>query len=265
VRPRSRLRIVALAFVLVLATGCRMQVQVGVDVKEDGSGTVSVGVGLDADAVHKLGGVTQLRQLVKVDDLRSAGWKVTGPAQEADGLTWLRASKPFSDPEEAGKVLAEVAGGPFRDFSLARTRAFARTSFEFNGTVDFTKGLESFSDPELTAALDGQPLGQDPDAIAQQLGGSLDRLITVRVAVRLPGSVTSNAPAKAANGAVWQPKLSDTEPSHLHATSRSWRKGTLVLTGAAILAGLAFLVLLVVQTALLLRRRHRRRAAPAEA
>jgi hypothetical protein len=64
---------------------------------------------------------------------------------------------------------------------------------------------------------------------------------------------------------VWQPKLSDTTPSHLHATSRLWRKGTLVLTGVAVLAGSALLVLVLVQAALLFRRRHHRRSARAEA
>ena len=122
---------------------------------------------------------------------------------------WIRASKPFATPPEAAAVLAEVAGGPFHDFQLERDRSFARTTFRFSGTVDFSAGLESFSDPELTAALDGEALGQDIAAIEEQFGGALDRLVQVRVAVRLPGAVSSNAPGKADNGAVWEPRLSE--------------------------------------------------------
>ena len=257
--PRLARLLVLAACVLVLGA-CQMRIEIGVDAKEDGSGRVSVGVGLDTDAVEKLGGVDNLRQIVKVDDLTATGWKVTGPAAEQDGNVWIRASKPFSTVDEAEAVLAEVAGGPFRDFTLARDRSFARTTFRFSGTVDFSAGLESFSDPELTAALDGEALGQEIAAIEEQFGGALDRLVQVRVAVRLPGAVSSNAPGKAENGAVWEPRLSEDEPAALEATSRSWHKGTLVLLAISGLAAVALLLFLIVIVADRVRRGGRRAA-----
>jgi len=197
---------------LLVGVGCQLDIQVGIDVDADGSGVVKVGVGMDDAAVENLGGIDNLSAVVKIDDLTAAGWTVTGPEKETDGLTWFRATKPFATPEEGTRVLNEVASGPFRDFKLASSRSFARTNFTFDGTVDFSKGIESFSDEDLTAALGGEPLGQDAAAIEQQFGGALDRLIHIAIAVRLPGEVDSNAPTAASNGAVWKPVLSDTTP-----------------------------------------------------
>jgi hypothetical protein len=250
---KARLWLAALA-VLLTASACQLDVQVGVDVHADGSGTVTVGVGLDDDAVSKVGGADNLRSIVKVEDLESTGWKITGPQKESDGLTWLRASKSFGDAAQASAVLGEIAAGPFRDFKLVRSRSLARTTFTFDGTADFTQGIEAFSDPALTQTLDGQPLGQDVSAIAEQFGGALDRLVHITFAVRLPGAVSSNAPATAANGAVWRPKLSDTTVAHLHATSQSWRVATLIWLSVASVAGLALVLLVLVQLALHFRR-----------
>ena len=84
-------------------TACHVSIAAGVDVARDGSGRVSAGVGLDADAVKEIGDpATALR----VDDLRRAGWQVEGPRREDDGLTWVRASKPFADPEQAMASMA---------------------------------------------------------------------------------------------------------------------------------------------------------------
>ncbi len=254
-----RTRLLAVLALVVALSACQMRVEVGVDAHEDGSGMVRVAVGLDGDAVHKLGGIDHLRAIVKVDDLTASGWKVTGPAARRDGFVWLEATKPFDTPEQAAAVLEEVAGGPFHDFHLERDRTFARTTLRFAGTVDFSQGLESFSDPELTAALDGQPLGQDVAAIEKQFGGSLDRLVHVKVAVRLPGAVSSNAPGQANNGAVWEPRLSDDAPAMLTAESRVWHRATLAFLVLAALAAFALLVFLLVIVAD--RLRHRRALA----
>ena len=61
-----------------------------------------------ADLAHQL----------RVDDLRAGGWQVVGPRKESDGLTWVRASKPFADPAEAERIVADLSGptGPFHSF-----------------------------------------------------------------------------------------------------------------------------------------------------
>ena len=241
----------------MLVGGCQVRTEVGLDVEEDGSGTVSVSVGLDPDATSRVPG---LAQELRLEDLRATGWEIVGPAVEADGFTWIRATKPFATPEEAGTVLAEVAGddGPFREFELVRERSFARTDYDFRGTVDFTGGLEAFGDEALADALDGQPLGESVEAIEERIGSTIDQAFTFRVAVGLPGDLGStNAPTRASNGAVWEPRLSEGRAITLEASSQVVRTRTLVLTAVAVVAGVAALGLAILTP--IVRRRRRRR------
>jgi hypothetical protein len=252
-----RYRLLALVVLVVLAaSACRVRTEVGVDVNEDGSGTVTIRVGLDDDAIATNPGY---EQALRIDDLRATGWTVTGPTKEADGFTYVQVTKPFANPDEANQIFAEVSGpnGPFRDFRLSRSRSFARTSTHFDGTVDFTGGgLEKFADSDLAAQLDGKPLGDDVAAIEARLGEKLDKVFQFKVAVRLPGDVTSNAPARALNGAVWEPKLSDAAPTVLTASGRSWRTGTLIGTGVAALAAFVLLLVLLIRLAIFLKDRR---------
>lgn len=241
---RALAALVALAYVVV-AAGCEVRTEVGVDVDEDGSGVVTVAVGLDESAMEQVPG---LEGELRLDDLRETGWTITGPALEADGFTWIRASKPFPTAEAAGRVLAEVAGedGPFRDFAVTRERSFARTRYGFEGTVDFTGGLEAFGDEDLAAVLDGEPLGEDVAAIEERIGRAIDEAFTFRVAVRLPGDLGStNAPTRAGNGAVWQPRLSEGGPIELRASSETVRVRSIVLVAVAVLSVVAAGVVLV--------------------
>jgi hypothetical protein len=235
-----------------------VQTEVAIEVEEDGSGTVTVSVGLDTVAAAE---VPQLDQQLRIDDLEAAGWTISGPAVEDDGDLWTRATKPFATPEEAGAVLAEIAGsdGPLQDFQVTRERSFARTTFGFDGTVDLTGGLESFSDEALASALDGQPLGQSIEAIEARIGGPIDEAFTLRVLVDLPGEVESNAPTQTADGAAWEPRISDPEPTTLTAASEVTRSRSLLLVGVAAAGLVGLLVVLVVGP---LRRRRRRGPTP---
>ena len=239
-------RLVLVALVVAFAGACQVKTEIGVDVKSDGSGTVTVSIGLDADAMKAVG---DLGATIRTDDLTKAGWTVDPPVKETDGFTYVRLSKPFANAEQANAVLTEISGkgGPFRDFRVTRTRSFARTETSFTGTVDFSGGLNAFSDSALAQQLDGKPLGEDVATIEKRIGEPLDRVFSFRVAVRLPGDVTSNATGSLDNGAVWSPKLSDTAPSHLEAKSKSWRVGTLVFTALGVVALIALAVVLVVR------------------
>jgi hypothetical protein len=228
--------------------------------KENGSGTVTVRIGLDDDAMKK---APNFQQSLKVDDLTAHGWTVTGPVKETDGFTYFSAAKPFANPDEAKKIFTEISGdkGPFRDFTISRTRSFAHTKFHFSGTVDFTGGIESFSDSELAQQLDGKPIGEDVKAIEQRIGESLDNVFEIRIAVRMPGDVTSNAPGQATNGAVWQPRLSQPAAITLDASSSSTRWFTIIGTAVAVVAGPVLLPVVLILT--LARARRRRRALAA--
>jgi hypothetical protein len=256
-RRMPRLRLVLLVALTVLCSGaCRVRTDIGIEVKENGSGTVTVKIGLDDDAMKK---APNFQQALKTDDLTAHGWTVGGPVKETDGFTYFSAAKPFANPDEATQIFTEISGekGPFRDFTIGRARSFAHTKFHFSGTVDFTGGIASFSDSELAQQLDGQPVGEDIKAIEQRIGESLDNVFEIRVAVRMPGDVTSNAPGQAANGAVWQPRLSQPAAITLEASSETSRWPTIIGTAVAAVAALGIVVLLAVR--LLRRLRHRRR------
>ncbi len=227
--PRRVLLVLLVLLVLVLGA-CRMELDLNVSVAKDGSGTVEVVVGLDPDAIERIGG--DLEAVLEVDDLLDAGWTVDGPDEEADGYTRVRIRRSFADPEEAADVFADVAAedGPFQDFGVRRQQAFASTEWAFSGRVDFSGGLDAFGDEALAAELDGEPLGLTAEEIEDQLGESLSRLVQVRVGVRLPGEVTSNATTKADNGAVWQVAFGE-GAIDLEATGEEQRTGTLVALG----------------------------------
>jgi hypothetical protein len=231
----------ALAVVAALAlAGCQVSTTVGVDARSDGSGVVRATVTLDKDAVSQ---VTDLRSQLRVDDLRSTGWRVDGPTPTKDGGAVVSASKAFASPAEATTVVEQLSGptGPFRAFVLRRSRSFAKTRTTFRGQVDLSKGLAGFSDAELRTRL-GSDLGFDPEALQGRLGRSLARIFPVTVAVRLPGSVSSNAPLRAGNGARWSPAFG--ESVVLTASSEQWNTRNLAAAGVGAAAGLALLALL---------------------
>lgn len=206
-----------------------------------------VAVGLDRAAAAR---VPNLAADLKVDDLRRSGWQVVGPRKEDDGRTWVRASKPFSNPAEASRVVAEITEvdgkpGPIRDVRVTREESFFKTRTSFTGRVDLSGGLAGFSDEDLTKRLGGAPLGVDVDELRRQLGDTLEQVFRFQVAARLPGSVTSNAPVGAEGGAQWSPKLG--ENVVLTATGEEWNTRRLVFGTIAVLAALALVVVLVVR------------------
>lgn len=232
-----------MAAAAVLLGACQVSTAVGVDANADGTGVVRAVVTLDRDAA---GQVPDLGSKLRVDDLRAAGWKVDGPKQVAGGGLVVSARKPFASPAEAAHVVEQLSGadGPFQSFTLRRSRTFAKTRLSFRGTVDLSKGLGSFSDPTLRSRLGGSDLGFDPAELEGRLGRALSRVFPVKVAVRMPGSVTSNAPTRAGNGAQWSPTFG--ERVVLTASSSSWNTANLAFAGLAVLSALALLAWAVV-------------------
>jgi hypothetical protein len=246
----ARLRAVAALVLLVLLCGaCRVDIEVGIDAETDGSGRVRVEVVADKEVASAV----DLSAGVRVDDLRQAGWKVDGPTSRPDGGVQVVATKPFADAEGARLAIEELSGpdGPFQGFRLDRSRSFARTTTRFAGTVDFAKGIEAFGDPGVREALGGSDIGVDLGRLEDVLNGPVDRSVGVQVAVRLPGSVESNAPQDTANGARWELRLRDRVD--LTAESSAWNVANLAGAAVAVLAALGLL-------AVLLSSRRRRRS-----
>ncbi len=245
---------------MVGSSACRVDTEVAITVADDGGGTVAVSVGLDEEAMAR---VPALEEELRLDDLAATGWEISGPNQDDGGVTRVVATKPFANPAEAAIVLAQVTGpeGPLRDLRLSRERSFARTRFEFDGTVDLTGGLESFGDEELARLLDGEPLGADEGAIEAALGSPLEEAFGFRVELRLPGSPAGESSGEGRHPVVWEPSLADEAPTVLQARSTSWRVGTL-LAGALALASVVALGLLVLSRLLGRSRRDRARRGP---
>jgi predicted small secreted protein len=231
----------ALVALLAWATAaCQVTLTAGVDVNRDGTGRVTAGVGLDDEAVKEVG---DLATGLRLDDVRAAGWEVEPPRKEGDGLTWLRASKPFTEPEQVPAILAELngPGGPFRDFTVTRTKSLTRSKVTFTGTVDLAAGLAGLADPELTAVLGDVDLGLDPDGLRTRFG---DRL-KVQASVRLPGDMTTNAPAREGGRALWAPELGQTVLLEASSSSFQLDPRLLIAAGAALLLAIALLAVLV--------------------
>ena len=183
--------IVTVAALLLLA-GCKADAVLEVKVEEDGGGVVYVAVALDQDAASRtVLYETRAGNVLPVEDLVAAGWRVTGPTQEQDGRVWIRAEKSFSQADQLTAVVNEIAGadGPFRDFVIERSSGFGEKHWQFSGTVDLAKGMAGFSDAAVSAAFGGEPLGQTAAAYTEQLGSPLERLVSVAVVVDLPGEL----------------------------------------------------------------------------
>jgi hypothetical protein len=222
---------------LLLGASCRMRLDVDVTVREDGGGVVAVVLAVDPDGLAKVGG--DLAAVVDLDRLTRAGWSVEGPSRGDDGDTSLRLEHTFATPDEGEEVLASLSGddGPLQGFRLGRSSSFWRDRWTFAGRADFSKGAGS-------PAVDDDTVGQ----LADQLGSSLDRLIQVRVRVRLPGDVSSNATTRADNGAVWAIGLDD-GPVQLSAAGTDRNERSYVLAGAAGLVAVVGAVTLLIRLA----------------
>lgn len=187
---------------------------------------------------------------LRVEDLRAAGWTVTGPTRSGT-QTVLRATKAFDTPAEAGQVLDEVSGpdGPIGGFRLSRERRPLWWAWTVTGDLDLKGGIERFGDEALRHQLEGSSFGVDPTE-AQEI-------FDVRVALDLPGRLEH----KGAEGrvedldgrTVWTGTFG--ENTVLRATSRDWAvsREVAAIVAASAAAGLA---------ALGLRLRRIRRASP---
>src|SRR3954451_3682783 len=110
---------------VVLCAGCKVDARVDVSLRADGSGTVTAHVRLDADAVRRLTARVSLDEAVPLDDVRTAGWTVSGWTT-SDGAATLTLSHDFVGPADLARRLSDLIGptGVLRDARLTRSRSW---------------------------------------------------------------------------------------------------------------------------------------------
>jgi putative hydrolase of the HAD superfamily len=250
-------------FALVTLSACHTDVVVRAKVEDDGSGQIETTVILDAEAAEGLLDLGLESTGLPLTDLAQSGWLVDPPQTDAAGATIIRATKEFGTPEQFHEVMAELSGpdGVFQNFTLTRKKVFARVDYAVTGSLDTTRGFDSFADPELEAAL-----GTTIDEIANGYGAATDD-VTVSFDMTLPGDLQdagTTGLVKARDGtteAVWQITLADSEVIPVTVASATRLVVPRVLRGVAIVAGV-MAVLIVFARLLRIARPDRRRRPP---
>jgi hypothetical protein len=260
-RPRGRRRralVIALAGVVVLVcAGCRLDVGVDITMAANGTGNVTVTAVADPQLVAT---APSAFADLRLDDVRQAGWSVTGPTRNSDGSLTLSLAKPFATPAEATSILAELNGpnGPLRGLTVGIDRSFALVASTLSGQAQLTGGLAAFSDAALAQALGSPPLA---NLVAQPV----DQILGLTVTAHFAGSVVSadGAIAPDHQSVEWRPSLADGVSTPMNArfelvdqgardarrTSRLAWGALAIYLGAVVLAALAVFIV----------RRHRRR------
>jgi len=236
-RPsRALVRVFWLIGAAALLSSCRIDASVDVVVGNDGVGEVRVNAGFDDEALARAGDL-------RLDDVRAAGWSVTGPEKELDrdasGLLWVHATKGFTGSEQFTAIMSEINGpnGIFRDFRLVRSTGFAKVTYTVTGTIDPARGLESFSDPEVAQLLGGNALGRPAADVLKDAANA-----SLVLAVDLPGDVKGSADRVDGGRAEWDVKLGGAPTAiavhsdDVQGSARRWAAIAVILAVAAIAA-----------------------------
>lgn len=189
---RMRAAVVALV-VVVTCSACELRADVRIEAQPDGTGVVTVATGFDDEALARLGDPASR---LRLDDLRQAGWAVSGPERRDDGFTWVQASKAFASVEEARLVVVEAVGDSamVRDLDLVHSETDKADLYRMTGAVDLSRGLDAFADPGLADALGGDPFGGLLARVEAEEGRSVAEMVDVRVVASVGDQVQVLAP-----------------------------------------------------------------------
>lgn len=242
------LLILALAAMIVALAGCKIQLALNTKVAVDGSGTIGVRLAADKEIQNLMA-----QQSGQQGDLFGEfkkqipkDWQ-TDSGTDADGTTWVSASKKVKNTAELTTLLTRQAQGGLGGalvgdtFSVKQSRSLFTVTTRFDATWDAGK---AFADAQKSL----------PDSVSPDM---LSSVFQVENRLTLPGSIkNNNATEVEGNTLIWRPSLQGV--TALHAESVAVRWG---VAGAFIAAG-AFLIVVVVVVAVLLLTRGRRRVPP---
>lgn len=191
---------------IVALSACQVATTVTLDVREDGAGSVTLVATASPEVLSAEPG---LADALAIDDIRAAGWEVTGPEATVDGGLRLTLRQEFDTPEQATALLAQLGGpaGPYTDLRLARTGSETDATFTLDGTLHLDGGLAALADAEAIETLGAVPLalplaraGVDPASalrmeLVATLPGSVDRTSGEREGATLRWTVPTDGSA----------------------------------------------------------------------
>jgi hypothetical protein len=185
-----------LALVVVLA-GCKVDARIDVRLNADGSGIVTAQITLDHEAVGRVASGSSLEKAVRLDDMRAAGWTVSGWKTGAVGSKTITLTHAFTGQQDLANRLADLGGpnGVIGDPKVKQTRSWfgATDSVQINADLrNLSTGIRS--DAEVAKAL--TEAGVNVDALDAQLRGELGKSFTLTLAVHAPDGETSEVTVK---------------------------------------------------------------------
>ena len=257
---RSRFaHIAAVLVAAVLLTSCRVDSVVTLNVQPNGSGTVSVVVTADADIVAK---APALKTDVRVDDLKEAGWKVTGPVDTDNGGLSITLTRAFNGPIEATAILNKINGtrGPLKQLVVARSGKDTNSTWTLAGKLEVNGGLEAFADDATLELLGGAPYIGEFTATGLDLG----KVVGVTFNAQLPGTVEATTGLQKDGVISWRIPTDGTATdiatttTNVDVASSVSRVGRVFLLGLLIVWAFGTVVLLL----LVLNARNRRTRTP---
>ena len=234
-----------MVFAVLALSSCRVDQSISLNVKPNGSGTVTVVVTADKAIVDK---APSLAQDIRTDDLKKAGWEVTGPTKTKTGGLTITLSHAFNTPTEATAIINQVSEerGPLHDMVLTRSGKDTNSTWTLAGRLEVTGGLNSFIDDAGLQLLDVSPYAAEVSEAGLDLGDA----VGITFSASLPGKVDATTGLQKDNAITWQIPM-DGSKVDVATTSTHVAVGTSIARVGRTLI-LALLVLWIVATVILL-------------
>lgn len=249
----------------IVLSACRLEITVDVAMDPDGTGIVTVDAVADAELVTR---VPDLADDLRLDDAVANGWQVEGPTPAEDGGMTIRLTHTFTSAADLASVLNSI-GPPLVDMRAARNPGEGDegdTTNAIDGQLLLPDGYGSFADPDLVAAVGGQPFG---DELAAS-GLAPNEAMSVRFRVALPGELVSSTGSEVDGGVIeWTAPLDGTSERVLAQTvqrpaaaGNGWARplATAALIALVVWVGVSVVGIGYVAVARRSRRRRRERA-----
>jgi hypothetical protein len=207
---------------VLLLTACHVDTTVDIAMGSDGSGKITVTAVADAGVLAQAPG---LADDLRFDDVKTAGWTVTGPTPSSDGGLRVELSHAFTSPEEATALLQSIngSGGPLHSATLGRAVNLSGTTITLAGSLRID-GLGAFADPDVLAAVGATPYAEQVVAS----NASPTQAVGVTIRASLPGKIRSSTGTIKDGAVSWTVPLDgsqldlSTTATDDHGTARIW-------------------------------------------